>query len=112
MRRVPAFTVLQKQPQRPNSILEFKLAVAAVVDDTSSSRLLEVFEHASRNGVAPAVNPFQKVRGELVSYEAPWRSRTFTKRCRFTTSEIGSRASRYEESLERGALEFLAKLLS
>ena len=32
-------------------------------------------------------------------------TRNFAKRCRFTTSEIGSRASRYEESLARGAFQ-------
>ena len=48
------------------------------------------------------LTPFKKVRGGLVTSEAPWRSRTFVKHCSFTTSGIGSRASRYEEGLARG----------
>ena len=49
------------------------------------------------------LTPFKKVRGGLVTSEPPWRTRTFVKRCHFTTSAIGSRASRYEEGLARGA---------
>jgi hypothetical protein len=50
----------------------------------------------------PLLTNTKKVRGELVTSEPPWRTRTFVKRCCFTTSGIGSRASRYEERLERG----------
>jgi len=49
------------------------------------------------------LTPFKKVRGELVTSKPPWRSRTSAKHCSFTTSGIGSRASRYEEGLAWGA---------
>ena len=48
--------------------------------------------------------PFTKVRGELVTSEPLWRTRNFLKYCRFKTSAIRSRASRYEESSFRAAL--------
>ena len=51
-----------------------------------------------------------EVRGEFVTSEAPWRSRTLATLCQFITCEIDSRAIRYEESLERGAFRFSAKL--
>ena len=53
------------------------------------------------------LTPFKKVRGGLVTSEAPWRSRIFVKRC-----QLRSRASRYEEGLARGALRHLKPLHS
>jgi hypothetical protein len=55
------------------------------------------------------LTPFKKVRGELVTSEPPWRTRTFVTSFVFTTSGIGSRASRYEERLARGARFFSAE---